>query len=74
MAVSENHSDESEKSRSDNAAPVRPFIALGAVVGALGIVVCLLGQPSIGGALTLGALVVLIASLHRLGRSGADAP
>ena len=52
----------------------RSLLALAATGVALGIGLSVSGSHGLGAWLTVAALVLLVFALHRLGRSGPDAP
>ncbi len=52
----------------------RSLLAFSATGTAVGIGLGVSGSPGLGAWLTIGALVLLVFSLHRLGRSGPDSP
>lgn len=52
----------------------RSLLAFAATCTAAGIAFSVTGSHGLGAWLTVGALVLLVFALHRLGRSGPDAP
>lgn len=52
----------------------RRVLAVGASLSLAGIALSATGSASIGSWLTVGALLVVLYSLHRLGRAGPDEP
>jgi hypothetical protein len=52
----------------------RTFIGVSATLALIGIALSTVDAQTIGGWLAVGALVVLIWSLHRFGRTGPDEP
>ena len=49
---------------------IRARLGGSAATTLVGIFVCALGEPGLGGWMVVGSMAVLIASLHRLGRTG----
>lgn len=55
-------------------ASARTLLGGAAAAVLVGIALCLVDQPTIGGWLCIASLVAMLVALHRFGRSGADAP
>ncbi|MBK7581774.1 MAG: hypothetical protein IPI67_16395 [Myxococcales bacterium] len=52
----------------------RSLLGIGVTTVLVGIAIAATGDPLSGGVVTVTSLVLLIYALHRLGRSGPDAP
>ncbi|MCC6902868.1 MAG: hypothetical protein IT377_28110 [Polyangiaceae bacterium] len=50
----------------------RTLLSVGVTTVLVGIAIAATGDPSTGGVITVGSLVLLIYGLHRFGRTGPD--